>query len=216
MKTRAAVSTGPAATFVIREVDLADPQPDELLVRIEAVGICHTDLATKAMFPAGVSAVFGHEGAGVVEQVGSAVTDVRPGDHVIFSFASCGACDRCAARLPGYCVRFLQASISGVRLDGTPTLSSPDGPVSGNFFGQSSFARYALTRRARPSSSALASTSPWSPHSAAACRLAPGRSPTSSTRAPAAAWPSSASEASAWPPSWPAPPSVSSKSSAST
>jgi aryl-alcohol dehydrogenase len=142
VKTIAAVSTGPVAPFTIQELDLADPQPDELLVRVEAAGICHTDLATKAMFPDGVAAVFGHEGAGVVEVVGSAVTDVRPGDKVIISFASCGVCDRCTAGRPGYCVRFQPENVSGA-----PTLSGPGGPVAGKFFGQSSFARHALTNR---------------------------------------------------------------------
>jgi aryl-alcohol dehydrogenase len=147
MKTIAAVSTGPAKPFAIQELDISEPQPDEILVRIEAVGLCHTDLVAKAMFPDGVPAVLGHEGAGIVERVGSDVTDVTSGDKVILSYASCGACERCASGQPTYCARFAQLNTSGVRADGSPTLTGSGGPVVGSFFGQSSFARYALTAR---------------------------------------------------------------------
>ncbi|MFJ3212552.1 NAD(P)-dependent alcohol dehydrogenase [Streptomyces flaveolus] len=147
MKTIAAVSTGVARPFRIQDIEIADPLADEVLVRIEAVGVCHTDLATKAAFPDGVPVVLGHEGAGVVERVGSDVTDVSPGDKVVISYASCGECTRCVSGRPAYCVKFVQLNTSGARLDGSATLSSEDGPVLGSFFGQSSFARYALTAR---------------------------------------------------------------------
>ena len=147
MKTLAAISTHAGKPFVIEELDLDEPRPDELLVRVDAVGLCHTDLAVQAMWPEGVPIVLGHEGAGVVERVGSGVADVRPGDTVLLSFASCGVCDPCAAGAPAYCTRFQEANVSGGRLDGSPTLSGSQGPVSGAFFGQSSFARYALSSR---------------------------------------------------------------------
>ncbi len=147
MKTLAAVSTHADKPFVIEELDLDEPRPDELLVRIEAVGLCHTDLAVRGMWPEGVPIVLGHEGAGVVEAVGAEVTGVRPGDTVLMSFASCGDCEPCAAGAPAYCTRFQEANVSGARLDGSPTLSRSQGPVSGAFFGQSSFARYALCSR---------------------------------------------------------------------
>jgi aryl-alcohol dehydrogenase len=147
MKTIAAVSAGPAEPFTLQELEIDEPQPDEILVRIEAVGLCHTDLGAKAMFPDGVPAVLGHEGAGIVERVGSDVTDVRRGDKVILSYASCGACERCASGLPAYCARFAQLNSSGARADGSATLTGSGGPVVGSFFGQSSFARYALTAR---------------------------------------------------------------------
>ncbi|MEU4244512.1 NAD(P)-dependent alcohol dehydrogenase [Actinoplanes sp. NPDC026619] len=147
MKTTAAVSTGPAQPFTFQDLELDDPRPDEILVRVEAVGLCHTDLAMKGMFPDGVAAVLGHEGAGVVERVGSDVADVRPGDKVIMSYASCGACERCTSGHPAYCALFQQLNASGARTDGSPTLTGPSGPVVGSFFGQSSFARYAVTAR---------------------------------------------------------------------
>ncbi|MGY2872898.1 aryl-alcohol dehydrogenase [Marmoricola sp. URHA0025 HA25] len=147
MKTLAAVSTHAEKPFVIEELDLDEPRPDELLVRVEAVGLCHTDLALRAMWPEGVPIVLGHEGAGVVEAVGDRVTDVRPGDTVLLSFASCGSCGPCAEGAPAYCSRFQEANVSGGRLDGSPTLGGSDGQVSGAFFGQSSFARYALSSR---------------------------------------------------------------------
>src|SRR3954471_3634344 len=75
VKTTAAVSTHAEKPFVIEELDLDGPRPDELVVRIEAVGLCHTDLALRAMWPDGIPIVLGHEGAGVVENVGAQVTD---------------------------------------------------------------------------------------------------------------------------------------------
>jgi len=147
VKTLAAISTHAEKPFVIEELDLDEPRPDELLVRVDAVGLCHTDLAVRGMWPEGVPIVLGHEGAGVVEAVGAAVTDVRPGDAVLLSFASCGVCEPCGAGAPAYCTRFQEANVSGGRLDGSPTLSGSRGPVSGAFFGQSTFARYALSSR---------------------------------------------------------------------
>ena len=147
MKTIAAISTHVDKPFVFEELDLDEPRADELLVRVDAVGLCHTDLAVRGMWPEGVPIVLGHEGAGVVEAVGAEVTDVRPGDTVVLSFASCGACDPCAMGAPGYCTRFAEANVSGGRLDGSSTLIGSRGPVSGAFFGQSSFARYALSSR---------------------------------------------------------------------
>src|SRR3954451_5723362 len=134
VKTMAAVSTHAEKPFVIEELDLDEPRPDELVVRIEAVGLCHTDLALRAMWHEGVPIVLGHEGAGVVENVGAQVTDVRPGDTVLLSFASCGSCGPCAVGAPAYCRSFQQANVSGSRLDGSPTLSGSHGPVSGAFF----------------------------------------------------------------------------------
>src|SRR3954465_9277598 len=113
VKTLAAVSTHADKPFVLEELELDDPRPDELLVRVDAVGLCHTDLAVRAMWPDGVPIVLGHEGAGIVEAVGAAVTDVRPGDAVVLSFASCGACDQCRVGTPAYCARFQEANVSG-------------------------------------------------------------------------------------------------------
>lgn len=147
MQTVAAVSTGPEKPFELQDLDIDEPRADELLVRIEAVGICHTDLGVKGRMPEGSAIVLGHEGAGVVQKVGSAVTDVHPGDKVLLSFASCGECRECSAGHPGYCARFGELNTGGARADGSTTLYGAQGPVVGSFFGQSSFAHHALTAR---------------------------------------------------------------------
>ncbi len=95
MKITAAVARPGKAGFDIEALTLDDPRDDEVRVRIAGVGLCHTDLvfrhAGEAVYP--LPAVFGHEGSGIVEAVGSAVTRFRPGDRVAISYRSCGACD---------------------------------------------------------------------------------------------------------------------------
>ncbi|MFG2937442.1 NAD(P)-dependent alcohol dehydrogenase [Streptomyces sp. NPDC048282] len=147
MRTQAAVSYGPDSGFTLQDVEISDPRPDEILVRLTAAGICHTDLVTKAMMPAGVPAVYGHEGAGVVAAVGAEVTGVRPGDRVVLSYNSCGSCARCAAGRRAYCARFAPLNNAGHRPDGSTTLTRQGTGVWSSFFGQSSFARRALATR---------------------------------------------------------------------
>ncbi|WP_346655858.1 NAD(P)-dependent alcohol dehydrogenase [Streptomyces sp. RFCAC02] len=141
----AAVSRAPEAPFTLEPVDLDDPRPDEILVRITAGGLCHTDLVTKAAPPAGrCPVVLGHEGAGVVERVGRAVLGVRPGDQVVLSYRSCRACRLCHAGRPAYCERTALLNNSGRRADGSATMWQDGRPLAGSFFGQSSFATHAL------------------------------------------------------------------------
>jgi len=93
LKIKAALSNCAAAPFEITEVELDEPRADEVLVRLTAAGVCHTDLTMKAVWPAELSpVVLGHEGAGVVEAIGAQVTGVRPGDHVLLSYRSCRSC----------------------------------------------------------------------------------------------------------------------------
>jgi aryl-alcohol dehydrogenase len=136
------------APFVRRTLELDDPHPDEVLVRIEAVGMCHADLAVRAgEFPFPLPGVAGHEGAGTVVQVGSEVTTVEPGDRVMLTFDSCGRCRACAAGIPSQCAEFVARNFTnGARPDGCPNLYDGENVVHGNFFGQSSFATYALAR----------------------------------------------------------------------
>ena len=148
MRIRAAVSHAGSGPFVIEDVDLRDPRPDEILVRLVATGICHTDLAVQAMADGAGAVVLGHEGAGVVEGVGAAVRGVRPGDHVVLTFASCGSCGPCRTGGPSYCDRFAPLNSGGVLGAGDETLSGSGGRIGGSFFGQSSFATHALTRSA--------------------------------------------------------------------
>ena len=138
----------PDGASTLEEVELDEPRPDEILVRLVACGICHTDLVTRVFWPqtggGRYPAVFGHEGAGVVERVGAGVERVRPGDRVVLSYRSCRACPECVAGRPYYCVRFAALNASGTRPDGSTTLHAGGAPVYGSFFGQSSFATHAL------------------------------------------------------------------------
>jgi aryl-alcohol dehydrogenase len=145
MTITAAVTEAPGAPFTLQELELDEIQPDEVLVRIAAVGICHTDLMGQAgVLPTELPAVFGHEGAGVVEQVGAAVTTVAPGDHVALSFNSCGACDACRQGHAYTCHDFFARNFVATRPDGSTSLSRDGGAVHSHFFGQSSFATKAI------------------------------------------------------------------------
>jgi len=144
MKITAAVVHEVAAPFSIEELELDQPRQYEVLVRMVATGICHTDLIARSAPMLRFPVVLGHEGAGVVEQVGAGVTSVRPGDHVVLSFFSCANCANCRSGKVAYCDQFAMGNYSGGRLDGSTTLRHGDAPLSGSFFSQSSFASYAL------------------------------------------------------------------------
>jgi len=146
MQARAAVMPKPHGRWTIEMLEVAEPGPQEILVRVVASGICQTDVhARDGFFPIPCPAVFGHEGAGVVERVGSAVTALQPGDHVIMANPSCGACPDCLAGFETYCSKGPMLKQSGYRADGT-SLSFRRGqdPVYGSFFQQSSFASLTL------------------------------------------------------------------------
>ena len=144
MKTAAAVLREGASTPVIETLDLEPPRAGEVLVRIVATGICHTDLRAGASGGVGTPkpVVLGHEGAGVVEEVGAGVTSLVPGDHVVLSGSSCGACPSCRRNFPSYCSQLLPRNFGGLRMDGTSALSRDGQLVYGQFFGQSSFSQY--------------------------------------------------------------------------
>ncbi|MDB5683188.1 MAG: Aryl-alcohol dehydrogenase [Sphingomonas bacterium] len=146
MRITAAVSRDGEAAPRLEQVDLSGPRAGELLVRIVAVGICHTDLRVHAGGGVGTPrpVVLGHEGAGIVEAVGEGVTHIRPGDHVVLSGSSCGHCPSCLANFPTYCREVMPRSFGGQRMDGTSALSQGGAKLHGHFFGQSSFATYAI------------------------------------------------------------------------
>ncbi|MHB8695755.1 MAG: NAD(P)-dependent alcohol dehydrogenase [Solirubrobacteraceae bacterium] len=145
MRITAALSTAPEAPFEIAEVELDEPRADELLVELTAVGVCHSDLTMKAVWPAELSPiVLGHEGAGVVLAVGADVTAARPGDRVLLSYNSCGSCPECARGQRPYCRDFRSRNGIGTRVDGSPTMRRNGSVVYGSYFGQSSFATHAL------------------------------------------------------------------------
>ncbi|KAF1847645.1 NAD(P)-binding protein [Cucurbitaria berberidis CBS 394.84] len=133
-----------------QRVQLRAPREDEILVRIIASGICHTDLVLSSIPPGAPGSspypkILGHEGAGFVEQVGSAVTHVKEGDKVLLSFDYCGKkeCRACTEETPGYCGEFHAKNIFSV-----PEVYQVEdgGPASGLFFGQSSFSSLALVK----------------------------------------------------------------------
>lgn len=137
------------APFEIEEIELEGPRTDEILVRIVAVGICQTDIHVRDRAqPAGLPIVLGHEGSGVVEEIGAAVAAVKPGDRVVLSYDACGRCRFCLSGRYPYCEHAMAINFGGSRLDGTNALHRIGRPawgeIHGHFFGQSSFATYAL------------------------------------------------------------------------
>jgi aryl-alcohol dehydrogenase len=144
MRTIAAVAPAKALPFVVGSIDLEEPRADEVLVRLVASGMCHTDLRFRDMFPWDRPIVLGHEGAGIVERVGADIIGLAPGDRVVLTFDSCGRCRRCARGKPSYCEHFHARNFGGARLDGSSALASAAGPLAGHFFGQSSFAGHAI------------------------------------------------------------------------
>ena len=143
---RAAVLRAGDAPYMIENVEVRAIGGIEVLVRIVGVGMCHTDVLPRtAGFPAAMPLIPGHEGSGIVEQVGPDVTALAVGDHVVLSFDSCGSCSNCLAGQPAYCDEFMLRNLFGRELDGTATVTDADGqPVGARWFGQSSFATYAI------------------------------------------------------------------------
>src|SRR5438067_6175316 len=146
MKISAALVPARAQPFEIYTLDLAAPLADEVLVRIVASGMCHTDLhARDGYFPnLPYPIVCGHEGAGIVEEIGAAVTDLAPGDPVVISFPWCGDCEPCRSGRTSYCTQGRALKSSGRRADGSTPISRDGAPVYSCFFQQSSFATFAV------------------------------------------------------------------------
>jgi len=149
MKIKAAVVFEKSGEFSIEELQLSDPNDDEVLVRIVGTGICHTDIAGQHQYlpippERAFPAVFGHEGAGVVEAVGAGVNKVKAGDHVALSWNFCGACPACKSGKEPYCNDLFLYNFNGARPDGTTTLRKGDQVIYGSFFCQSSLANFAL------------------------------------------------------------------------
>ncbi|HKI91611.1 MAG TPA: alcohol dehydrogenase catalytic domain-containing protein, partial [Gaiellaceae bacterium] len=146
MKIRAAVLEEFGAPLVVQEVDLAEPRPGEVLVRLVACGVCHTDLYTASgADPSGYApAVLGHEGAGVVERVGDGVSSVAPGDHVVTLFSpQCRECAHCRDPRTNLCLAIREQQNKGYLPDGTARLSRDGEPIR-HFMGTSTFAEYAV------------------------------------------------------------------------
>ncbi|WP_319449810.1 MULTISPECIES: NAD(P)-dependent alcohol dehydrogenase [unclassified Mycobacterium] len=145
MKITAAVLHEHDKPFSVEALDLDEPRPGELLVKVSAVGMCHTDLVVRHGLPIPLPIVFGHEGSGIVEAVGRDVTRFAVGDHVVMSFDHCGWCPQCLTGQPAYCTEFVLRNLTGRRMDGTTAAATEDGvAVSSRWFGQSSFATHAI------------------------------------------------------------------------
>jgi aryl-alcohol dehydrogenase len=147
MQVAAAVVAERGAPFRLETVDLGAPQADEVLVQIIATGMCHTDLHARDGYFADLPypAVFGHEGAGIIAEIGGGVQDLAVGDPVVISFPWCGACEPCRLDRPAYCTHARALKSSGRRADGSTPISRNGTPVYSCFFQQSSFATYAVT-----------------------------------------------------------------------
>ena len=146
MKIQAAVLEEFGKPLEVQTLDLAAPQAGEVLVKVHACGVCHTDLYTASgADPSGyVPTVLGHEGAGVVEAVGEGVTLVQPGDHVITLFSpECGECIHCRSGRTNICLAIREQQGQGYLPDGTPRLSR-DGEPMRHFMGTSTFAEYTV------------------------------------------------------------------------
>lgn len=145
MQITAAVLRSRSGPFGLEVVELEEPRAGEVLVRVVATGVCHTDMVMRDQdLPTPQPVVLGHEGAGVVERVGLGVTKVAPGDHVVMTFNSCGTCPSCHDHAPTYCHEFFPRNFMGARADGSSGLSREGETIHANIFGQSSFATFAL------------------------------------------------------------------------
>src|SRR6266849_4797764 len=172
MRIRAAMLEEFGAPLEVQEVDLAEPKAGEVLVRLVACGVCHTDLYTASgADPSGYApTVLGHEGAGVVEKVGEGVSSVRTGDHVVTLFSpQCRECAHCLDERTNLCLAIREQQNKGFLPDGTTRLSREGEPIR-HFMGTSTFAEYTVMPEI-----ALAKITPEAPL-AGACLFACGLS----------------------------------------
>ncbi|WP_144098624.1 NAD(P)-dependent alcohol dehydrogenase [Croceicoccus sediminis] len=141
----AAVIERPGEPFRFEQLSMDPPGPDQVRVRIRACGVCHTDMVMRdGNLPVPFPVILGHEGAGVVEDVGRDVAGLSKGDHVLLSFHSCGACAACRDHEPGYCDEFVPRNFLGLRQPGEGSIRRGKVVVGSNIFGQSAFATHAL------------------------------------------------------------------------
>jgi aryl-alcohol dehydrogenase len=147
MKIEAAVVRESKGDFEFESLELAELSDDQILVKMVATGLCHTDLTCRDQaYPVPLPMVFGHEGAGIVEKVGKNVTKVEPGDHVVLTFYTCGHCEACLNGEPARCEAAFEPNFLGRAVDGSCTIHDhAGGEIGSSFFGQSSFASYSLS-----------------------------------------------------------------------
>lgn len=143
----AAVTREKEGPFKLEEAKIRAPKDDEVLVKIVATGMCHTDMIVRDQdYPVPLPLVLGHEGAGIVEKVGPLVKDIQVGDHVVLSYGYCSQCSSCHSGHEAYCKEFYPRNFGGSDMDGNNAIQDADGkPLNDHFFSQSSFATYALS-----------------------------------------------------------------------
>lgn len=148
MQIKAAVIRAPQTSPVLETLAMTGPKDDEVLVRMVATGICHTDLKyAGSTSPLPKPIVLGHEGAGIVEAVGAGVSKVAKGDHVVLTFGSCGTCPSCRDAEPAYCYDLATLNFGSGRADPARYTDAAGQPVHGDFFNQSSFASHAVAQQ---------------------------------------------------------------------
>ena len=141
LSASAAVLSEISGNLEIKTVSIDDPRADEVLVKIAACGICHTDLVIQhGALPIPLPIVLGHEGAGHIVSVGSNVSNLSPGDPVVLSYSSCGNCSTCQSNQSAYCQDFVSRNFGAQRDDGTTALAVEEQKLHSHFFGQSAFA----------------------------------------------------------------------------
>lgn len=147
MRVTAAVLNGYDTPFVIEDLELSAPGHGEVLIKIIASGICHTDgLAQHADLPFPTPGVLGHEGSGYIEELGAGVTGFDKGDAVIIGWPWCGECEHCLIGQPRYCDQLGPLLVAGSRADGTTSLKRGEESIHSHFFGQSSFSTYVVAK----------------------------------------------------------------------
>ncbi|WP_076461415.1 NAD(P)-dependent alcohol dehydrogenase [Limosilactobacillus caccae] len=144
MQISAALVKNPGNSLKIKNLNLDDPKDNEVLIKIIACGICHTDAVGRDGGTSPLPLVLGHEGSGIVVKTGKKVNSVKPGDHVVLSFSYCGECENCRNGHPGMCEKFNQLNFAGKNFDGTNRISTNNGEKVNTFFGQSSLANYVV------------------------------------------------------------------------
>jgi len=146
MEIRAATIRQKGGPFRTENLTLDEPRPEEVLIRIVATGMCHTDMVARdQLYDVPLPIVLGHEGAGVVERVGGNVKKVAAGDHVVLTYMWCGHCRPCLHGDLTYCQNFYALNFGGAREDGSSSTHDAHGSLHDHFFGQSSFSTFALT-----------------------------------------------------------------------
>ncbi|RZK37026.1 MAG: NAD(P)-dependent alcohol dehydrogenase [Pedobacter sp.] len=150
MEITAAVVREKGSNFELTKVTLDKPGAEEVLVKIVATGICHTDMVARdfIMGAPNFPVILGHEGSGIIEEVGSDVHHLNVGDHVVLTYGFCGECEICRTGHPAYCYEFFGRNFSGANIEGHHHHHDMDGTdINDNFFSQSSFATYSIAHK---------------------------------------------------------------------